>query len=130
MHGVRIPAFSYFHCVKSVQVGSFFWSAFSCIRTEYRKIWIRKNSLFGHFSRNVYADFSNNFSNFPKASIFQRKEHRASLFKGNIETDASWSILFLLSASQYSILDKCQGSIFNTSQILAGAFGFLPALLH
>ena len=36
----------------------FFWSVFSCIRTEYgdlgskyRKIRTRKNSLFGHFSR-------------------------------------------------------------------------------
>ena len=25
------------HCVKSVQIRSFFWSVFSCIRTEYRK---------------------------------------------------------------------------------------------
>ena len=27
----------------------FFWSVFSCVRTEYRKIQTRKNSLFGHF---------------------------------------------------------------------------------
>ena len=52
------------HCVKSVQILSFFWSVFSCIRTEYgdlplnlriqykyRKIRTRKNSIFGHFSR-------------------------------------------------------------------------------
>ena len=32
-----------FYCVKSVQIWSFFWSVFSCIRT-------RKNSVFGHFS--------------------------------------------------------------------------------
>ena len=32
------------HCVKSVQIRSFFWS-------EYRKIRTRKNSVFGHFSR-------------------------------------------------------------------------------
>ena len=47
------------HCVKSVQIRSFFWSVFSLIRTEYgeilriqsecRKIWTRKNSVFGHF---------------------------------------------------------------------------------
>ena len=24
-----------YHCVKSVQIGSFFWSVFSCIRPEY-----------------------------------------------------------------------------------------------
>ena len=45
--------------MKSVQIRSFFWSVFSCIRTEYgdirssqyeyRKIRIRKNSVFGHY---------------------------------------------------------------------------------
>ena len=38
------------HCVKSVQIQSYFWSVFSCIRTEYRKIRTRNNSVFGHFS--------------------------------------------------------------------------------
>ena len=38
------------HCVKSAQIQSFFWSDFSCIRTEYREIRARKNSVFGHFS--------------------------------------------------------------------------------
>ena len=36
--------------MKSVQIRSFFRSVFSCIRTEYRKIRTRKNSVFGHFS--------------------------------------------------------------------------------
>ena len=40
-------------CVKSVQIRSFFWSVFSCIRTEYRKIRTRKNSIFGYFSRSA-----------------------------------------------------------------------------
>ena len=39
------------HWVKSVQIRSYFWSIFSCIRTEYRKILTRNNSVFGHFSR-------------------------------------------------------------------------------
>ena len=51
------------HYVKSVQIRSFFWSVFSCIRTEYGlntdspcsvecgKIRTRKNSVFWHFSR-------------------------------------------------------------------------------
>ena len=38
------------HCVKSVQIRSFSWSVFSCIRTEYRKIRTRKNSVFEYFS--------------------------------------------------------------------------------
>ena len=52
------------HCVKSIQIWSFFWSIFSRIRTEYgeirsispysvriREIRTSKNSVFGHFSR-------------------------------------------------------------------------------
>ena len=39
------------HCMKSVQVRSYFWSVFSCIRTKYRKIRTRKNSVFAQFSR-------------------------------------------------------------------------------
>ena len=58
------PLIIHLHCVKSVQIRSFFWSVFSCIRTEYRDLRIkfpysikyrktrtRKISLFGHFSR-------------------------------------------------------------------------------
>ena len=41
------------HCVKSVQIRSFFWSVFSCIWTEYKKLRTRKKSVFGHFSRSV-----------------------------------------------------------------------------
>ena len=41
------------HCAKSVQIRSYFWSVFSCIRIEYRKIRTRNNSVFGHFSRSV-----------------------------------------------------------------------------
>ena len=43
-----------YHCVKSVQIRSYLWSVFSFIRTEYRKIRTRNNSVFGHFSRSVY----------------------------------------------------------------------------
>ena len=35
------------------QIQSYFWSVFSCITTEYRKIRTRKNSVFGHFSCSV-----------------------------------------------------------------------------
>ena len=46
------------HCVKSVQIRSFFLSLFSCIQSEYRKIQTRKNSLYGHFSRSdMYVCF-------------------------------------------------------------------------
>ena len=41
------------HCAKTVQILSFFWSAFSFIWTENGKIWARKNSVFELFSRSV-----------------------------------------------------------------------------
>ena len=60
------------HCVKSVQIRSYVWSVFSCIRTEYanlriqpkyRKILTRNNSVFGHFSHSEHAKkYRNNLS--------------------------------------------------------------------
>ena len=56
--------FALHHCKKNVQIRSFFWLVYSCIRTVYGdllvnlciqsesgKIRTRKNSVFGHFSR-------------------------------------------------------------------------------
>ena len=40
-------------CVKSIQIRSYFWSVPSCIQSEYRKILIRNNSVFGRFSRSA-----------------------------------------------------------------------------
>ena len=44
------------HCVKSVQIQSFLWSVFSCIRAVFSpnagKYGPEKNSVSGHFSRN------------------------------------------------------------------------------
>ena len=51
----------------SVQIRSCFWFVFFCIRTEYRKIRTRDNSVFGHFSRSesskmICAPSSNSIS--------------------------------------------------------------------
>ena len=48
-----LKRFSAYHMqyLKSGQIQSYFWSVFSCIQTEYRKIRTRNNSVFGHFSR-------------------------------------------------------------------------------
>ena len=48
--------------MKSVQIRTYFWSIFSCIWTEYRKIRTRNNTIFGHFSRSGYLN--NYFLNF------------------------------------------------------------------
>ena len=42
---------SFIHCVKSIQIQNYFWSVFSCIQSENRKIRIRNNSVFGHFTQ-------------------------------------------------------------------------------
>ena len=42
------------HCVKSVQIRSFFRSVFSCIQFEYSKIQTRNKSVLGHFSRSEF----------------------------------------------------------------------------
>ena len=56
----RIQVNKLLHCVKSAQIRSYFWSVFSCIRTEYRKIRTRNNSVFGHYS-SWNRQFSDNF---------------------------------------------------------------------
>ena len=43
--------------MKSVQVRSFFWSAFPCIQYKYRKTWIRKKYVFGHFPCSAMDDY-------------------------------------------------------------------------
>ena len=48
---------------------------FSCFWTEYRKIWTRNNSIFGHFSRSVGNKTK-------KISNWWLKEHKAGrIFK-------------------------------------------------
>ena len=42
------------YCVKSIQIRSYFWSLFSHIRTEYRKIRTRNNSIFENFLRREF----------------------------------------------------------------------------
>ena len=46
------------YCVKSVQIRSYFWSVLFCIRSEYRKIRTRKNSVSGLFSHSDYFNVS------------------------------------------------------------------------
>ena len=42
------------HCVKSVQIRSYFWSPLSFIQSECRKTRTGNNSLFGQFSCSAY----------------------------------------------------------------------------
>ena len=73
--------------MKSAQIRSFFWSAFSCIQTEYGELLRKspysvriqentgqKNSVFGHFSRSVFVNI-----NSTQASIIKYQFHPSIL---------------------------------------------------
>ena len=54
-----LAEYNFRHCVKIVQIQSFFWSVFSRIHSKYGKIRTRKNSISEHFSRSVnYCSYS------------------------------------------------------------------------
>ena len=80
---------NWIHCVKIVQIRNYFWSLFSCIRTEYRKIWTRNNSVFGHISRSISASGSNFKLNF---SVKKHNEFALtrSLIKSNCTSGSMW----------------------------------------
>ena len=46
------------HCVKCVEIRSYFRSIYPCIQSEYRKIRTGNNSVFGHFSRSAWEQCS------------------------------------------------------------------------
>ena len=46
IHLLQLNMLVYTHCVKSVQIRSFFCSVFSCVQTEYRKIETRKKTTY------------------------------------------------------------------------------------
>ena len=83
----KVYNISYCHCVKSVQMRSFFWSVLSRIRTEYAvslrtqsecgKIRTKKTSVFEHFSRSVW--YTSSSDSFSPMSPFLRVFHKSIL---------------------------------------------------
>ena len=69
--------FSPKHGVKSVQIRSYFWSAFSCIQSEYSEKRTRNNSLFGHFSHRESNIALDNTSKY-KVSLYLKLKHDPS----------------------------------------------------
>ena len=65
------------HCLKSVQITSFFWSGFSRIQSEYGKVQTGKNSVFGHFSHSEVK------KRFPQKEHFKTRlnKRKTYLFK-------------------------------------------------
>ena len=66
-----------YHCVKSVQIRGYFWSVFSGIRTAYRKIRNRNNSVFGDSSRSEVS-----FKIFTPARNLAKYQRNALVFYG------------------------------------------------
>ena len=88
------------HCVKSVQIRSFsglYFSVFGLnreiysvnlrIQSEYRKTWIRKNSVFGHLLHSVEQTYKHcSWALFKKScqrKVFQRADFKDFLRKEN-----------------------------------------------
>ena len=88
------------HCVKSVQIQSFFWSVFSFIRifliyyinlriqSAYRKIRTRKNSISGLFSRS--GIFLCNYRIFDFVLLRESRGQRKSVFWHIILSDKNF----------------------------------------
>ena len=75
--------------MKSIQLRSYFWSVFSCIQSEYRKIPTRNNSAFEHFSRCEVHRFLFFFSDcYRKSRIWYVQESASHPYRGT-ET-VSW----------------------------------------
>ena len=70
------------HCVKITQIRSCFWSVFSCIRTEYRKIQTRNNSVFGKFSRSEIV-----MNKYKVVKLTSVKNMRLRLLSGGHDSD-------------------------------------------
>ena len=70
------------HCVEIVQIRSYFWSVFSCIRDKYRKIRTRNNSILGHFSRSDST--RNKYLFFVKALCPNQLHFRKMTCKNNL----------------------------------------------
>ena len=72
----------------SVQIRSYFWSVFSYIQSEYRKIPTRNNSVFGHFSRSESFSNSNIYKNIHHSISWRQLAFR-NLWKCHYNTFAN-----------------------------------------
>ena len=59
------------HCVKSVQIRSFFWSVFSCIRTKYRFYPVNLRIQFVRIQENI--EINSVFRHFTQYQYFERE---------------------------------------------------------
>ena len=126
MNTVNTMASSYHSKFRSLKTAwkvykyEFFWSLFLCIRTKYRKIRTRKNSVFGHFSRSVKT----REPRFCRRSAFAWKYYmNYVLLRGFSYTSFTKTLLLF----RISLLKRFIWR-FNTSYIHLGWYHFLAVL--
>ena len=92
-----IQSFENRHCMKIIQIRSYFWSVFSFIQSQYREIRTRNNSALVHFLRSAYHTYFNaesclwcvHIKCVPKRmSFITRKLYCQKTPKSNISTTA------------------------------------------
>ena len=91
------------HCVKSVQIRSFFWSVFSRIQPECGKIRTRKNSIFGHFSHSdsIAVNYLTSIFTFPTVDIYQEIGNNENFSKSKNLILSSKFIKFTFSKARF-----------------------------
>ena len=72
------------HCVIKCPKTEFFWSVVSCIRTEYRKIQTRNNSVFGHFSCSGVYSLQNQWEDSSKQGNYRSRSSHPEMFQTRI----------------------------------------------
>ena len=104
--------------MKTVQIPGYFWSAFSCIQSEYRKIRIRNNFVSGKFSR------SND------KIVIQEHINFQSWLKGRqrIQDISSGNYHFIIFQFSRKIFEICARIFNNRTQKIMGGYLNVVAL--
>ena len=77
------------HNVKSVQIRNLFWSIFSCIQSEYRKMLTKKNSVFGNLSHSAYFFMVKSCGSF---AVLQKVISSLNFYPGNFPKFSTLSL--------------------------------------
>ena len=77
-----------YHCVKSVEIRSFFWSIFSCIQSKYRKIRTRKKlRIWTLFTQCIQHTLKNKrYCAIISLSVFSKFQKHYNLSEGTIKS--------------------------------------------
>ena len=116
------------HCLKKVQIRSYFWSVLSFIRTEYSKTRTRNNSVFAHFSGSITRMYLANATNSDTTSLALQIIAATATGKIQVQYICHIRFPFIFAYSgfcrpcfQKSFFKKRLGCVY-TSKLAAGTF--------